>query len=306
VSDDHGRHRCPACLCVTKPTSVTVDGDGTLRRLERCTGCGSQSWSATARGVTTSTYWKGHKAFDLYSSPETRAAYHQRYRRAHAAMTKVLGRQPQRVLDYGGGIGNYAAWLEGQGIETLTLDTDQGAVDAARGRGLNACLPEELATAADPNGYDVVTLWDVIEHTDQPADLLAAAFGHVAPGGIAFLETPDGGFPLRAAVRAAHRASGGRLDLTSPMYYWEHKTYLTRQGLRILLARNGFAEMWAERWTSPRAKMVKIFDREGGGANRPNLYRALARIYPLASEVVELVGGGNKQIVIARRVITTG
>jgi hypothetical protein len=69
-----------------------------------------------------------------------------------------------------------------------------------------------------------------------------------------------------------------------------------------LLARTGFAETWSERWTSPREKMVKIFDREGSGADRSSLYRALARIYPLASEVVELLGGGNKQIVIARRV----
>jgi SAM-dependent methyltransferase len=293
-------HECLACLGLTEPTSITVEGDGGIRRLERCIGCGSQSWSTDARGAATSTYWEDYK-FDLYSAPDVRAAYHRRYERSTAAMTMVLGQAPERVLDYGGGIGNYAAWLEEQGVVTLTMDTDQGAVQAARARGLRACVAEELATAADPAGYDVVTLWDVIEHTEQPAELLATALAHVAPGGIVFLETPDAGFPLRWAVRAVHRATGGRLDLTSPLFYWEHKIYLTREGLRTLLARTGFGEVWTERWTSPQSKMVSIFGRESGGDNQPSLYRALARVYPLASKAVELAGGGNKQIVIARR-----
>jgi len=296
-----GGDPCPACLGLTTPTSITVEGDGATRRLERCTGCGSQSWSTQARGAATSTYWEDYKAFDLYGEPLVQAAYHARYERAHAAMTSALGRAPQRILDFGGGIGNYADWLEQRGVATLTVDADQGAVEAARARGLRACVTDELEATADPAGYDVVTLWDVIEHIEDPAILLASVLAHVAPGGLVFLETPDAGFPLRWAVRAGHSVTNGRLDLTSPLYYWEHKVYFTRDGLRTLLARVGFGEVWGERWTSPRAKMVNIFDREGGGDNKPGFYRMLAKAYPLASQAVELTGGGNKQVVIARR-----
>ena len=252
------------------------------------------------RGEATSTYWEGYKV-DLYNAPDTQAAYHARYERAYAAMSEALGRAPQRVLDYGGGIGNYAAWLAERGSATLTIDTDEAAVEAAQARGLHACIAERLAAAADPAGYDVVALWDVIEHTDEPAELLATALRYVSPGGIAFLETPDAGFLLRGAVRAAHRASRGRLDLTSPLYYWEHKVYLTLQGLRTLLARTGFGVVWTDRWTSPRAKMVNIFVRESHKDSQPGLNRALARAYPLASASFDLLGGGNKLVVIARR-----
>jgi hypothetical protein len=36
------------------------------------------------------------------------------------------------------------------------------------------------------------------------------------------------------------------------------KIYLTREGLRTLLARTGFGEVWTERWTSPQSKMTRM------------------------------------------------
>ncbi|SEH46425.1 Methyltransferase domain-containing protein [Mycolicibacterium rutilum] len=298
-----GAPTCPACLGITEPTTITVTAEGALRRLHRCIGCGSQSWSGGEHAV--STYWEGYKgiqAFDLYKNPETIAAYHARYAKAYDAMVEALGRAPTRVLDYGGGIGNYAAWLEGKNVATLTMDADEAAVEAAKGRGLHACLPEGASSQAEDGGFDAVTLWDVVEHTNEPVDLLASALKYVAPGGITFLETPDAGFLLRTAVRASHRASRGHLDASAPLYYWEHKVYLTLQGLRTLLARNGFGIVWVDRWTSPRGKMVNIFDRESEGDSQPGLYRAMARAYPIASAAVEFFGGGNKLVVVARRV----
>ena len=107
------------------------------------------------------------------------------------------------------------------------------------------------------------TLWDVIEHTSEPAILLEQACAALAPGGALFFETPDARFPLRKGTLGMHRATGGRVDRTGALYYWEHKVYFTESGLRRLLDRHGMRTVAVERWTSPRAKMTKLLADPG-------------------------------------------
>ena len=93
-------------------------------------------------------------------------------------------------------------------------DVDAGAVADDRNCGVEAVLPGELAGLLPENGVDLVTLWDVIEHSSEPIGLLQQARVVLAPGGALFLETPDARFPLRKGMLGLHRATGGRVDRT--------------------------------------------------------------------------------------------
>jgi hypothetical protein len=120
----------------------------------------------------------------------------------------------------------------------------------------------------------------------------------VAPGGAVFLETPDARFPLRKGMLGLHQATGGRVDQTGAMYYWEHKVYFTERGMRRIMERCGLRMVAVERWTSPRAKMTNLLanpDALGTSA----LYRGLGRAYPYADQALERLALGNKLITVA-------
>jgi 2-polyprenyl-3-methyl-5-hydroxy-6-metoxy-1,4-benzoquinol methylase len=147
---------------------------------------------------------------------------------------------------------------------------------------------------------DAVTLWDVIEHVFTPDDIVAPAVARLAPGGVLLLETPDGAFPVRTAVRAVHAASGGRADFTRSLYYWEHKSYFTVAGLRSILRRHGLEIAAVRRETSPRAKMQQMFDYYAAKDRTPG-ERLLARAWPVMETTARRAGIGNKLIVVARK-----
>jgi 2-polyprenyl-3-methyl-5-hydroxy-6-metoxy-1,4-benzoquinol methylase len=96
-----------------------------------------------------------------------------------------------------------------------------------------------------------VTKWEVIEHLYEPAPVVRQVAAKLRPNGALILETPDAAFPVRSVLLSLYPLSGGRVNLTDPMYYWEHKSYFTAAGLTQLLAGNGLEVVKVERLTSP-------------------------------------------------------
>ena len=304
--------QCPACTTPGRATSLITDvPDGHVATLLRCPSCGTEFWSAGPRPTAAaspdsnqssepdqdaSEYWEEYK-FELYADVAVRQAYEERYARMLALLGN-LGLRPDSLLDMGGGIGNFALWGAERGVRAIMTDVDAGAVAEARNRGVEAVLPGDLAGLLPAGGVDLVTLWDVIEHSSEPGGLLQEARAALAPGGALFLETPDARFPLRKGTLGVHRATSGRIDRTGALYYWEHKVYFTESGLGRLLDRYGMRTVAVQRWTSPRAKMTKLLADPRALGTSP-LYRAVGRAYPYADQFLERVALGNKLILVA-------
>jgi SAM-dependent methyltransferase len=77
--------------------------------------------------------------------------------------------------------------------------------------------------------FDVVTLWDVLEHVTEPIDFLRTCGALLKPGGYLFLNVPD-----LASVQAT--ILGRKWPLLLP----EHLNYFTRQSLKIGVRKAGF------------------------------------------------------------------
>jgi SAM-dependent methyltransferase len=77
--------------------------------------------------------------------------------------------------------------------------------------------------------FDVVTLWDVIEHTPDPMHVLRRLNGLLRPGGLLIVNYPDAG-------SAVARALGRRWPFLSSV----HLYYFTRRTMREALRRAGF------------------------------------------------------------------
>jgi 2-polyprenyl-3-methyl-5-hydroxy-6-metoxy-1,4-benzoquinol methylase len=99
-----------------------------------------------------------------------------------------------RILDVGCGVGYFLAAMKDLGWDGLGVEVSEYAANLGRSElGLNVVrgdirsVPQGLERS-----FDVVTLWDVMEHVPDPADLIRACEKLVKADGFLFLSTTNG------------------------------------------------------------------------------------------------------------------
>ncbi|MCP4131446.1 MAG: class I SAM-dependent methyltransferase [bacterium] len=119
-----------------------------------------------------------------------------------------------RVLDIGCGGGVFPALLQEQGAEVYGIEVNRARAEYARQKyGLtvfSAPLEEIRNKREFKKPFDIITLWDVIEHVNFPKETLEQAIACLRPGGKLFLDTPcrDGVYHRIGAFM--YRLSRGR------------------------------------------------------------------------------------------------
>jgi SAM-dependent methyltransferase len=99
-------------------------------------------------------------------------------------VTKTVSRDANTLLDFGAGAGSFVKLALDAGYDAVGVERSPTAREKAKtsyGVDLLAELPDKQ--------FDVITLWDVIEHLRSPQDLLTKLWHSLAPGGTIFLET---------------------------------------------------------------------------------------------------------------------
>lgn len=286
---------CPACGSEDVNSAALVTE--ARYHLLCCGRCRSEFFvdqSDTGKDTQSHYKWESYK-LGVYRDEAVRHGFETRYGEMLLAARSKVG-QVESVLDIGCGIGNFLDFAERQGLTAVGSDVSLRAVEEARARGLQAYLADDLQSSVQDESFDALTFWDVIEHVDTPVDMLSSVIAKVRPGGALLFETPDGGFPVRTILLRLNQYSRGRLNLTGPMYYWEHKVYLTEAGIRALLHSVGADVVDVRRVTSVRAKMQREF-----AVKRSTKGAILRWTWPLLELIFRRTGQGNKLLVIARR-----
>jgi 2-polyprenyl-3-methyl-5-hydroxy-6-metoxy-1,4-benzoquinol methylase len=134
-----------------------------------------------------------------------------------------------RLLDVGCGTGLFLAVARRRGWSVLGLDESEEATRHARSE-FDLDVREgdftELHRAGDR--FDVVTGWDIIEHTREPIKVLEEIRACLAPGGIVALSTPNQRSMLDLIAGAIYRLSRGRIVAPLEKFYIEqHFLYFT-------------------------------------------------------------------------------
>lgn len=106
-----------------------------------------------------------------------------------------LGRRPGSYADIGCGDGRYLRELERRGVpreRLYGLELDAAVVERLAGQGYRVyCERAEDAESIPEASLDLVTMFHVIEHVDDPAAVVRRMAGWLAPGGVLALETPN-------------------------------------------------------------------------------------------------------------------
>lgn len=99
----------------------------------------------------------------------------------------------KRVLDIGCGAGAFLDMARKAGCETYGLEFNQSAVEKARSKGhwISGELLENLPSVICPQGFDLITLFQVLEHVRDPVGIMKSAMNRLAPGGYLSIAVPS-------------------------------------------------------------------------------------------------------------------
>ncbi len=190
------------------------------------------SWSAVPDFLRTRTVIAYHAFVHSYSDY---------YSHSRAEMLRLLPADTVRLLDVGGGVGNFAqAFVAERGGRATLLELNPRTAEAARARGLEVLVGDFQAVPVT-EVYDGVALLDVLEHLVDPLAALVKARQVLRPGGVLLLSVPNVGH-----WSVVWDLLEGKFDyLPVGILCNTHLRFFTRHGLETLIADAGYR---VERW----------------------------------------------------------
>lgn len=147
------------------------------------------------------------------------------------------------TLDIGAGLGQFVQLVQQHGAMALGIEPSalrRAYALEASGLELSHRLAEDdYWQTGYPQAFDLITLWDVIEHVDDPCSTVAAATALLKPGGWLYLDTPDRDVFSYQLSRIVCQWTAGKLLLFLPHFYscirYGHKQIFTRSQITGLL-----------------------------------------------------------------------
>jgi SAM-dependent methyltransferase len=178
---------------------------------------------------------------------------------------KLLERycSPGRLLDVGCAAGFFLDEARQRGWTTKGVEFAATMAELARTRlRVDVDTDSFAAFAAEPETFDAVTMWDYIEHSNDPHGDLGRAAALLAPGGLIAVSTGDIG-------SLAARASGSRWHLLTPRH---HNFFFTRSSLERAFRDAGF-EVLESTYASSRYSVHYLLHKLRTLRNAPSLHR---------------------------------
>ncbi|HUP58555.1 MAG TPA: class I SAM-dependent methyltransferase [Bdellovibrionota bacterium] len=221
---------CPACG--SSDSRRAFEKLGTA--YQDCAGCGARFANprpTRAAMLARVESWGGRYADDpatLAAKVASRAGQVELVRRF---------RKRGRLIDLGTGDGAFVKAARDAGFEAVGYEKSAAACEfARRAYGVEVVQGDLNADRFAEGKFDVVTLWDVIEHLHDPGKVIGVARELLAPGGLLVVFTPN-----PRGVSARLFGSG----------WWafgpkDHICLFSRQALRALFARAGLEPLAIE------------------------------------------------------------
>ncbi len=210
----------------------TSPGYGHHAQIVECQYCGF---------VYANPRWSDEALMGAYTAVEDhtylteRAGRELTFRKHLQAMEKHTGPGNGRsLLDIGAYIGVFVETAVAAGWDAWGVEPSAWAAAEAQKRGLNVIRGTQNAPELDGRQFNVVTMWDVIEHVDDPAGEIGKAYQLLQPGGWLILHTMD-------VDSLAARLMGSRWPWLMDM----HLYYFSQKTMAQMLAQTGFEVVWS-------------------------------------------------------------
>ncbi|HKZ86478.1 MAG TPA: class I SAM-dependent methyltransferase [Anaerolineae bacterium] len=231
----------------------TYSGYGRHHTIAQCTHCGL---------VYANPRLDGSDILESYVAVEDPLYQEEREGRVltferHLRPLERLKPPPGRLLDVGAYTGVFVEIAARHGWDAVGLEPSHWAVQEALNQGL-PMIEGTLESADLPRAwYDVITLWDVIEHLTDPHAAIRRCHSLLKPGGLLVLHTMDIDSPFA-------RLMGARWPWLMEMHIY----FFSRRTLTAMLEKAGFRVVDAK----PQGRYLRLgyfATRVGGLLGQP-------------------------------------
>ena len=167
----------------------TSPGYGEHAQIVTCQRCGH---------VYANPRWEANELLQTYAAVEDEIYVQERvgreltFERHLQKLESITGPAANRtLLDVGAYIGVFVEVAGRAGWEAVGVEPSTWAVEIARQRDLSVLAGTQAHPDLADRQFDVVTMWDVIEHVADPKRELQLAFERLKPGGVLAVHTMD-------------------------------------------------------------------------------------------------------------------
>jgi SAM-dependent methyltransferase len=165
---------------------------------------------------------------------------------------KFIRRGSGKVLDIGCGTGDRLDVFRNKGFETYGVETSDAAVYAKEHLKLNV-IKGDLFSAHFPNQlFDIVTLYNVLEHTHDPMRVCQEVHRILKDGGSLVIQVPN----KDSLQYRIFKKRWAAFDVPRDLYYFGIET------LSLLIEKAGFALMGIDHfmnWWHPPTLVISLF-----------------------------------------------
>jgi SAM-dependent methyltransferase len=229
---------CAACGVAEARPVFAKDGFTYVRCLE----CGTLYVSPQLRTELLDEYWAESNVaarwLDVLLTPAQLEFDRAKYEDVLATVEQERG-SPGRVLDIGSSLGVFLDRARNRGWEVAGVEPGLRArvrAEAEFGLTLHASLTE-----VQGQRFDLVTFWEVVEHTKRPVELLTASRALLEPGGTLLALV---GGNAHALANRVMRAASAAFDF-SRLWYFSPSSF-ARLLKRAGLAQTSYSSVLAE------------------------------------------------------------
>jgi SAM-dependent methyltransferase len=209
----------------------THAGYGSHAQIVQCQVCGY---------VYANPRWIDEELLDVYTAVEDDRYVIERVGRVRTfskhlkALEKWTGPgEGRNLLDIGAYIGVFVEVAKSRGWKAIGIEPSRWAVEVAKDNELPVLEGTLDADILIDRHFDVITMWDVIEHLDDPSHELEKSYHLLEPGGFLAVHTMD-------IDSLAAKMMGSRWPWLMDM----HIHYFSRNTLKEMLQKSGFEVLW--------------------------------------------------------------
>ena len=252
--------KCPVgCGSTLEPSDLLLPEGALLR----CTQCGQLVSACDAE-----TYQRRFQPFGEDNPIDRNPSVHRKRLRK---VQRHVHLQPRgtRLLDIGCNIGTFLQVAKERGYSVLGVEPDPGAVEAGLRAGLDIrCGYLHEVNLGDAQ-YDIVTLFEVLEHLEDPAGLLKECRRILKPGGFLCMTTGNS----RSWTARFMKGKWDYFDLKLG-----HISFFNPSSVSLMAERTGF-------------EVVKIETKSVGLQRKEETSRVKYRMSKMVAEVLGLAAG---------------
>jgi len=185
----------------------------------------------------------------------------------------------KKILDIGSALGTFLKIAHDRGWEVKGVELSEFGVQHTRTRYGFEVHHGDVTTSNFPaQSFDAITMWDVIEHVEEPVANLEKVIELLKPNGLLLLTSDSYDCIMAMVARLLYKLSLGKFTYPVRRLFIPHnKSYFTTKGMESLFTRLNLEVIYFKKMEYPLDKIETSF-----------LERQVLRLFYLLGELFNL------------------